>query len=112
MAFSIGSMSTSTRTECKPDPNDPSHQICKTITERRKLNPQTGKYDTFREEREITPPASRNFFSRANNSRPETLPVAQEPPRRSGAGGFFSNLKNNLTNWWNRPQGTAGFIGQ
>ena len=67
-AFSVGVMSTSTRTVCEPDPRDPTQQICKEVTERSQLNPNTGKMETYRSERALEP--SGGWFGRGR-AKPE-----------------------------------------
>mmetsp|Transcript_9370 Transcript_9370/g.15808 ORF Transcript_9370/g.15808 Transcript_9370/m.15808 type:complete len:124 (-) Transcript_9370:936-1307(-) len=47
---------------CRPDPNDPYQQICKTVTQQTSIDPETGKRTVRNVESEDTQPSFSSFF--------------------------------------------------
>jgi hypothetical protein len=75
---------------CRPDPDNPGHQICKKVTTETRTDPRTGKQITTKMESEDSAPMrgfGRGFFSKAPTSNyGDSLPDSGSGP------GFLSKL--------------------
>lgn len=91
--FAFGGSSKSSSTICRPDPNNPGHQICKKVFKETRIDPQTGhQYTTTNESeesREISRGGFFNNFSNFNNLSDSSSAV-DEPRWLSRLKGIFS----------------------
>ncbi|CAI2375716.1 unnamed protein product [Moneuplotes crassus] len=97
--FAFGGSSKSSSTVCKPDPNNPGHQICKHITKTTKIDPTTGQRITTTDESEDTKPM-RGFggtFFGGGNSIPYENDNYDETP------GIWGRVKGWLGSEENEP---------